>query len=112
MYNEDLKVQYEIMTNKIEDNYVPSFDELIAEAPNDEMKAKWTQCQDLYERTKDNEAMSFKGFAFNCVYMMEMSCGHSEIFQHQSKSEDDLIEWIKLMQSDKYYKKCSRCICG
>ena len=113
MYNENLKVQYAIMTDerKIEGKYVPSFDELIAEAPNDEMAQKWADSKDLYESTKD-KSFGFDGFAFNSVYMMKMSCGHYEIFQHHSRDEDDLMEWVELMQSEKYYKKCTRCICG
>lgn len=107
----NMTTQFEIMTeeNKNNGSYVPSFDELIAEAPNDEMVAKWEECMDLIERTKGKE-FSFDGFAFNCVYMMKMSCGHYEIFQHPARSEEELIEWIKLMQSEG--RKCSRCICG
>ena len=113
MYNENLKAQYEIMTeeNKIGDNYVPSFDELIAEAPNDEMRANWERCQAKIEETK-GKTFSFDGFAFNCVYMIKMACGHYEIFQHQVRDEEELFEWIEMMQSDKYYKKCTKCICG
>lgn len=111
MYNENLNVQYVIMTDecKIEGKYVPNYDELIAEAPNDEMIAKWTRSKELYETTKDKD-FGFDGFAYNSIYMMEMSCGHYEIFQHSVRNEDDLIEWIKLMQKEN--KKCTRCICG
>ena len=49
---------------------------------------------------------------FNSVYMMKMKCGDYEIFQHSTIGEEDLNSWMELMQSDKYYKKCTRCICG
>lgn len=113
MYNEDLKVQYVIMTDENKNNegsYVPKFDELIAEAPNDEMSAKWIEARDLFARLGEDNP-KYEGFAFNSIYMMKMSCGHYEIFQHSVRSEDDLVEWIALMQSEKHYKKCTRCIC-
>ena len=113
MYNEKTKAQYVIMTDecKIGDNYVPNFDELIKEAPNDEMRAKWERSKELYETTKDKR-FGFDGFAFNSIYMIQMKCGHYEIFQHHVRDESELIEWIELMQTDKYYKECTRCICG
>jgi len=113
MYNEDLKVQYVIMTEENkndEGSYVPNYDGLIAEALNDDMTAKWIEAKEFHEKLGETEP-KYQGFAFNSIYMMKMSCDHYEIFQHHSKSEDDLIEWIALMQSEKYYKKCTRCIC-
>ena len=100
MYNENLKAQYVIMTDENKNNegsYVPNYDELIAEAPNDEMMTKWIQSRDLHAELEGK----FRGFAFNSIYMIKMSC-----------DEDDLLEWIELMQSDKYYKDCTMCICG
>lgn len=111
MYNEDLKAQYVIMTDENkndEGSYVPNYDELIAEAPNEDMTNKWIQARDLHAELGGK----FGGFAFNSIYMIEMKCGHYEIFQHSVRDEDDLLEWIELMQSDKYYKNCTRCICG
>ena len=113
MYNENLKVQYVIMTDENKNNegsYVPNYDELIAEAPTEDMTSKWIEAKNLHEKLGETEP-KYQGFAFNSIYMMEMQCGHFEIFQHHVRSEDDLIEWIELMQSDKYYKKCSKCIC-
>ena len=116
MYNEDLKVQYVIMTDENkndEGRFIPNYDELIAEAPNDDMRAKWIESQSLHEKLLNGEDWKrFSGFAFNGVYMMKMKCGHYEIFQHSSIDEDDLIEWIKLIHSDKYYGECTSCICG
>ena len=112
MYNKDLKAQYVIMDEKTECGYVPDYDELIAEAPNDEMKAKWIESKELHEKLAESDDKRFGGFAFNSVYMIEMKCGHYEIFQHHVRDESDLVEWIALMQSDKHYKKCTRCICG
>ena len=51
MYNENLKAQYVIMTDENKNNegsYVPNYDELIAEAPNDEMMTKWIQSRDIH----------------------------------------------------------------
>ena len=105
--------QYCIMTDEqknVAGSYIPKYDELIANAPNDEMKAKWIECKETLEKV-GKENPKYDGFAFNSIYMMKMACGHYEIFQHHSRSESDLIEWIELMQSEKYYKKCTICIC-
>lgn len=91
-------------------SYIPNYDELVANAPNDEMKAKWIECKETLARIGKEDA-KYDGFAFNGIYMMKMACGHYEIFQHHARSESDLVDWIELMQSDKYYKKCTRCIC-
>ena len=108
----DMEIQYVIMAeeNKNEFGYVPNYDELIAEAPNTEMVAKWEQCRELHEKI-GKEDPKYATFAFNSIYMMKMKCGHYEIFQHATGSEEDLIGWIELMLSDKYYKKCTSCIC-
>lgn len=108
----DMEIQYVIMTeeNKNEFGYIPEYDELIAEAPNTEMAAKWEQCRELHQKI-GKENPKYETFAFNSVYMMKMKCGHYEIFQHAVRSEGELVEWIELMLSDKYYKKCTTCIC-
>ena len=90
-------------------SYVPNYDELVANAPNDEMKAKWIESKELHSRLAEKDE-KFGGFAFNSIYMMKMACGHYEIFQHHSRSESELIEWIEMMQDEN--KKCTRCICG
>ena len=48
----NMEIQYVKMTddNKNEFGYVPNYDELIAEAPNAEMAAKWEQCRELHEK--------------------------------------------------------------
>jgi len=108
----DMEIQYVKMTdeNKNEFGYIPDYDQLIAEAPNSEMAAKWEQCRELHEKI-GKENPKYATFAYNSVYMMKMKCGHYEIFQHAARSEEDLIDWIELMLSDKYYKKCTTCIC-
>jgi hypothetical protein len=62
-------------------------------APNDEMSKKW-------EEIDENN-----GFSFNCVYMMRMSCGHYEVFQHTAKDIRDIVEWVKRTPVD----KCTPC---
>lgn len=109
----NMATQFEIMTEENKNDagsYVPNYDELIAEAPNDEMVAKWISSKELHESLAEKD-VRYGGFAFNCVYMMKMSCGHYEIFQHSARSEEELVDWIKMMQSDEYYKKCTSCIC-
>ena len=104
--------QYEIMTDEQRNEvgaYVPNYDELIANAPNDEMKAKWIASKELHQKLGEKDAR-FGGFAFNSVYMIKMACGHYEVFQHHSRDESDLIEWIEMMQDEN--RKCTRCICG
>lgn len=106
--------QYCIMTDEQKNEvgaYVPNYDELIANAPNEDMKAKWIASKELHARLGEKDAR-FGGFAFNSIYMMKMACGHYEVFQHQSRDESDLVEWIELMHTEKHYKKCTRCICG
>lgn len=113
-YNETLKTQYQIMTP---DNlnqhgqYVPDFETLIQEAPNETMAEKWRECEARLKEWEKHDPR-FSGFTFNSVYMMKMKCGDYEIFQHSTTGEEDLNSWMELMQSDKYYKKCTRCICG
>ena len=105
--------QYCIMTDEQKNNadsYIPNYDELIANAPNDEMKAKWIESKELHERIGKEDA-KHGGYAFNGIYMMKMACGHYEIFQHHVRDESELVDWIELMHTEKYYKKCTRCIC-
>ena len=108
----NMEIQYVRMgdENKNEFGYVPDYDQLIAEAPNAEMVAKWEQCRELHEKlAKENP--KYATFAFNSIYMMKMKCGHYEIFQHGVRSEEELVDWIKLMLTEKHYKKCTSCIC-
>ena len=103
--------QYAIMTEKTEYGYVPNYDELVANAPNDEMKAKWIESKEFHARMLKSDYPKASAYAYNGIYMMKMACGHYEIFQHQARDESDLVEWIALMHEDKNYKKCTRCIC-
>lgn len=112
MYNEDLKVQYVIMTEKNEYGYVPNYDELIREAPNDEMRKKWIDSKERHEEYLNSKFPQASSFAFNSIYMKKMACGHYEIFQHQARDESDIIEWITLMNEKESHKKCTSCICG
>ena len=113
MYAENLKAQYELMDDSNlneHDQYVPSFEVLIEEAPNEEMRNKWIECEarlKLWEK----ENPLFSGFAFNSVYMVQKSCGHYEIFQHPSRSEEELVDWIERVELNDNHK-CTRCICG
>ena len=112
MYNEELQAQYEIKTveQKNENGYLPSFDELIAEAPSVDMKEKWIHCRDLMEKMYDHNPRLSR-FAFNTVYMVRMPCGHLEIYQHSSQSEEDLLDWIQRVDL-KEGAKCSKCMTG
>lgn len=114
MINEETKTQYCIMTVENQNevgSYIPPYEALIKEAPNEEMAEKWRESKELHEKIGQKDKR-FQGFAFNSVYMMKMECGHYEIFQHGIHSEQELIEWIHLMQEPKYYHKCTACICG
>ena len=112
MYNETFNTQYAIMTDENEYGYVPDYDELIHEAPNDEMRAKWIESKERHEKYLESDFPKASSFAYNGIYMMQMKCGHYEIFQHSVRNEDDLVEWIEEMHKEKNYKKCTRCICG
>lgn len=106
--------QYCIMTDEQKNDansYVPNYDELIANAPNDEMKANWIETKEILERVGKEDA-KYRGFAYNGIYMMKMACGHYEVFQHHVRSESELVEWIELMQVEQKNRKCTRCICG
>ena len=104
--------QYCIMTDEQKndaDSYIPNYDELIANAPNDEMKAKWIASKELHQKLGEKNA-KYQGFAFNSVYIIKMACGHYEVFQHSVREESELIEWIEMMQNEN--RRCTRCICG
>ena len=98
--------QYAIMTEKTEYGYVPNYDELVANAPNDEMKAKWIESKELHARMLKSDFPKASAFAYNGIYMMKMACGHYEIFQHHARDESDLIDWIELMQVEEKNRKC------
>ena len=90
---------YEIMANKKEDGrYYPNYENLIAEAPNKDIKNVLKESQKITEK--------FGGFAYNAIYVMKMKCGHYELFQHQVIDEDDLINWIHLMHEERNYSVC------
>jgi len=105
--------QYEIMTEEQKTEtgyYVPNFQELIKQAPNEAIAQKWKECEAKIEETK-GKTFSFDGFAFRGVYIIQKTCGHYEIFQTPVRSEDELIDWIEnVALTDN--KKCTRCICG
>lgn len=110
--NTENNTQYCIMTDEQRNDagaYIPNYDELIANAPNDEMKSKWIESKELHARLSEKDAR-FGGFTFNSIYMIQMACGHYEIFQHSARSEAELVEWIEMMQDEN--RKCTRCICG
>lgn len=110
MIDKKTGIQYEIMTQKVGDSYVPNFDALIEEAPCEEMAQKWIQCRDLIERTK-NETFSFDGFAFRLVVCAKQSCGHYEILQHPyGKAYNDVDEILESFANEG--RKCTMCICG
>lgn len=106
--------QYCIMSDEQKNDagaYIPNYAELIANAPNAEMKTEWENCKKLHENIGKKEPR-FSGFAFNGIYMMKMACGHYEIFQHPVRDESDLIEWIELMTVEEKNRKCTLCICS
>ena len=96
--NKELKIQYQIMNIENDDGYVPDYDELIKEAPTSTIADKWREAKKYVDT-----------FAFNCIYIMQMRCGHWEIYQTPVKCEEDLIEWVNLMYEHKNYSDCSRC---
>ena len=118
MINEKLQIQYEIMTDENKDeygNYIPSYDKLIAEAPNEDMKKEWKFCEELFERVAEDFEKS-KGFVFRCVYMFQLSCGHYTIYQHAvpddwsvEECEESLFKFVEEVDiPDK--RKCLNCM--
>ncbi len=58
---------YEIMTNKEDDGrYYPNYENLIAEAPNEDIKNVLKESQKITEK--------FGGFVYNAVYVMKYVC--------------------------------------
>lgn len=113
MFNKNLKTQYEIMTEENKNQhgqYVPTFETLIKEAPNQEMANKWKECETRLKQW-EKENPKFSGFTYNSVYMVQKSCGHYEIFQTSCHSEEELLDWIENVEL-KNNRKCTRCICG
>lgn len=89
--------------------FIPPYEQLCATAPNEEMVEEWKDCEELFKRVGEKHP-EMEGFAFNCVYMMKMSCGHYEIFQHPgTRNLHDILDWIERVQVG---RKCSRCHCG
>ena len=114
MIDKNTGIQYEIMTeeNKNNDSYVPNYDELIAEAPNEEIAHQWKRSADLIESTK-NSTFSFDGFAFKLVCCVQQKCGHYEILQFPYNEQYDNIEEIlQDFAEEGKHRKCTRCICG
>lgn len=114
MYNETIHTQYVLMTDENQNeqgSYVPDYDELIQEAPNDEMRAVWIHSKELHENLSKND-LKLEGYAYNSIYMLKMACGHYEIFQHHVRDESELVEWITLMKEEEKNRKCTSCICG
>lgn len=112
MIDAKTNIQYEIMTDDQLDNgkYVPNFDKLIAEAPNETIANEWADCRDLIERTKDSD-FPFGGFAFRMVCVVKQACGHYEIFQHPYHPQyDDITEVLTDFAEEN--RKCTMCICG
>lgn len=103
MIDKKTQIQYEIMTDKNENgNYIPNFTELISEASNEAMKAKWSEIEEAI----NNEV--FPGFAFNCVYIVKRACGHYEVLQHPvGRDIEDYLEFMKNAENS----RCTRCIC-
>jgi hypothetical protein len=107
-FDETTSIQYEIMTNDQKTKtgyYVPSFDELIAEAPCEAMATAWKEVIDLIERTKDSE-FSFDGFTFRCVYTHKKKDGSYTIYQHGypedwtvEQCRENLLQWFEDVES-------------
>lgn len=87
-----------------DDNYEAPTYPLSYFAPNDEMKSKWDEVDEFHEK--------HRGFKYNGIFMMQMKCGHYEVFQHPARNLTELKEWVKLMHTEKHYHKCTLCICG
>ena len=76
-----LELQYEIMNDESKDetgNYVPNYDKLIEEAPNETMRNEWIRCRELLMK---NEHRGSCGFAFSCVFMIKRNDGKYHIYQ-------------------------------
>lgn len=111
MIHKETGIQYEIMTLKTGmGNYVPNFEELIAEAPNKDIANKWEECKELLEKTKDSD-LPYDGFAFKLVACVLQDCGHYEIFQHPFGSAYTDVDEI-MKSFDEENRICTRCVCG
>ena len=104
--------QYQIMTEDQKNesgSYIPNYEQLIKEAPNEEIANEWANCQERFAKREGKWA----GFAFNCVYIIKMKCGHYEILQHYVHSKEEIENWIENVDySKKHYRNCTMCICG
>lgn len=74
--------------------FVPPYEQLCATAPNEEMVEEWIGTKELFESIAEKRP-EFKGFAFNCVYMVSKSKGGYEVLQHPGvRSLSEIIDWI------------------
>ena len=110
MIDKKTGIQYVVMGEEMrneEGKYVPDFEELIMEAPNEEMKKEWQQCQKLMKKMYENEEhKKYAYFAFNAVWLVKRSCGHYEILQHHCHYVDNVLQYMEEVEMT---TKCSGC---
>ena len=103
------KINYQIMTNKQGENYIPDYDALIANATCEE-EAEYIRS--VKEREEQMAAKGLRtGFAWNMVYVNRQSCGHFEIFQTPF-NEYHTLERNMQIAEEHSKERCTRCICG
>ncbi|MCD8013281.1 MAG: hypothetical protein LUG99_08915 [Lachnospiraceae bacterium] len=104
-----MKINYQIMTDKQGECYIPDYNALIANATCEE-EAEYIQS--VEEQQERMAAHGFeRGFRWNMVYVTRQSCGHFEIFQTPCNEYHTLQENLQIAEGHSK-ERCTKCICG
>lgn len=106
-----MKINYQIMSEKVKTNdgwcgqekeaYKPNYDELIKNATCEE-EAEYIR------KVKERNST----FAFNMVYITKQKCGHYEIFQIPCNEYYTVERNLKFAEEHAVTSKCTRCVCN
>lgn len=93
------RINYQIMTEKTNGEYLPDYDALI----------KNSTCQAEAEKWRELKAKDFT-FAWNMVYCTQLRCGHFEVFQSPQNEHYPLDEVLQQAREYASHNKCTSCI--
>lgn len=114
LVGEFVPVIYQVMdeSQKTEDGkYMPDWDKLIQSSVDEEEK-KYLECCRADAELRLKKGSWPAGFAFNMVYVVEMSCGHYEIFQTPCNDYYSVGENLQRARVHARNHKCTHCTCN
>lgn len=106
-----MEYNYQIMKEKSENgNYIPNMEELKNNASCQEEIEYLNSVEAYWKEYAETGYPELIGFTFNMCYVMRQACGHFEIFQVNVQSEEEAINWLRLMENESATRKCTRCL--